>query len=1153
MKPTLPLYPLFLWLIVLCPLAGIARQKQKPENSLLWRISGNGLTKPSWLYGTIHLVDKRVFNFGDSLYAALEACEGYALEVDPDSIMASYFRENKEEQTLLRSALSTKDFNRIKKKLQERFDEAPEKITVKEFRDYLVQSINKPGKETMNTIMDAWFYDVVRRQGKWVGGIEDIGDQQGLWDDVPITYYVEDFLNDNRGSKSSVEKMITIYLNEDLEGIEKIEDKNGLSIKDTVMLRRNRKMALRMDSLARIRSTFFAVGAAHLPGDSGVISYLRKKGFRVDPIRPSSRIAASNYRFTAKEMAWTTVAAASGNFTIQMPGEPQETGEQEGIDMKMYVDVSTDLVYMVMSLEAKAGLNLDSMVTRMVKNMNRQARTLENRTVVHDSIKGKEIITKGGDVVYRIRCFLQGRIVYMTMVGSSIDSLVRSPDTDRFFTSLVMHKSESDTSTAWSAFSSETHAFSIKFPGKPAIRKNPADKGNMIATVYSAEDPHTGAYYQCLVQDMKKGYYLNSDKAVFDKYRDVIVNEKGYKLLQYRYDTVQQHPAMRATFSGKEESATIYNEVLTLHRGNRIYYLFITTGDTTANRQGIRDFLSSFAFLPLKEKEWAMGQAPDKSFSTWTGAPITRYGDTANAMGKETWFEMYDSTAPGTYFIGKSPYAPWFWADSDTALLRRTVKNILGYNDSLLSYQLVSNGQYRGVEAVTSLPHNHNVKKIRWLIVGDTLFTLYAINTPAHLAQPNSLRFFTDWKVNYTAASTIFSSKALALLEALLSTDSATFEEASNTLEAVTFTRQDLPLLHKAMLESYRDSAKYNSVSDVLFNLIAGLKDETTAAAVKQAWNQLPAGKEYLRYKMLRLVANLGTPAAFTLTRDLLLSRPPRTGSAVELFELLQDSLHLTKPIFTDLFPLFRDSLARWEMILLSQAMLDSQYVDITAIANHKQELYQMAAIVTANKELEESIWYHQADLIRLLARLKEPAAWQWIRKFLNDPNKFLRYEAAISLAKSGQPVAAAEWQKIAADKELRISLYNDLQEMQQTTLFPKQYLTQQAMGESELYAYASEDNDVHKITFIGERVANYKGGRRKFYLYKVDMSYEEEKVIHLGIAGPYDPKPGKLVTESAATGIYWAKDYNPAAIDAHFKAFLKQQEEYESENAVEN
>ncbi|PZP49553.1 MAG: hypothetical protein DI598_07540 [Pseudopedobacter saltans] len=63
-------------------------QKQKLEKTLLWRISGNGLQKPSYLFGTIHLTDERLFNFQDSVYHAIEVSEGLAIEINPDEMIA---------------------------------------------------------------------------------------------------------------------------------------------------------------------------------------------------------------------------------------------------------------------------------------------------------------------------------------------------------------------------------------------------------------------------------------------------------------------------------------------------------------------------------------------------------------------------------------------------------------------------------------------------------------------------------------------------------------------------------------------------------------------------------------------------------------------------------------------------------------------------------------------------------------------------------------------------------------------------------------------------------------------------------------------------------------------------------------------------------
>jgi uncharacterized protein YbaP (TraB family) len=69
--------------ILLCVFtSSISFSQQTWPNTLLWRISGHGLSKPSYLFGTLHLQDKRLFNFGDSLYQSIEAVDGFALEID---------------------------------------------------------------------------------------------------------------------------------------------------------------------------------------------------------------------------------------------------------------------------------------------------------------------------------------------------------------------------------------------------------------------------------------------------------------------------------------------------------------------------------------------------------------------------------------------------------------------------------------------------------------------------------------------------------------------------------------------------------------------------------------------------------------------------------------------------------------------------------------------------------------------------------------------------------------------------------------------------------------------------------------------------------------------------------------------------------------
>src|SRR6185312_10388167 len=58
--------------------------KQKNNNSLLWEISGNGLKKPSFLFGTFHLLCKDDIHFSDQLLKAVKSSKEIYMELDMD-------------------------------------------------------------------------------------------------------------------------------------------------------------------------------------------------------------------------------------------------------------------------------------------------------------------------------------------------------------------------------------------------------------------------------------------------------------------------------------------------------------------------------------------------------------------------------------------------------------------------------------------------------------------------------------------------------------------------------------------------------------------------------------------------------------------------------------------------------------------------------------------------------------------------------------------------------------------------------------------------------------------------------------------------------------------------------------------------------------
>jgi uncharacterized protein YbaP (TraB family) len=67
--------------------------------------------------GSIHLQDARLFNFQDSMYAGIDRCEVFAIEVHPDStvqrVMEKSLKDNK--RRLLKQQLSERGLAQLKK------------------------------------------------------------------------------------------------------------------------------------------------------------------------------------------------------------------------------------------------------------------------------------------------------------------------------------------------------------------------------------------------------------------------------------------------------------------------------------------------------------------------------------------------------------------------------------------------------------------------------------------------------------------------------------------------------------------------------------------------------------------------------------------------------------------------------------------------------------------------------------------------------------------------------------------------------------------------------------------------------------------------------------------------------------------------------
>ena len=257
--------------------------------TLLWKISGNGLSTPSYLYGTIHMGDKKILKFKKSVMPAFESCKVYAMELDPGKIDPMAILDNmKLKDGKLKDMFTDEEWNMLDTYFQEKFKTPL--ITFNDFSPFYVQTMIMQAQmgSKAGQAVDLHFYDQAKQRRMKVVGIETLEEQLATVNDLPMEdqkQMVIDAIDEDY--KASMEQMLKLYRKGDLDGLQDMteEEDMGDDFEETLVTDRNKIMAERIIPLIKNEPTFIGVGALHLPGEEGLIELLRNAGYQVDPVK----------------------------------------------------------------------------------------------------------------------------------------------------------------------------------------------------------------------------------------------------------------------------------------------------------------------------------------------------------------------------------------------------------------------------------------------------------------------------------------------------------------------------------------------------------------------------------------------------------------------------------------------------------------------------------------------------------------------------------------------------------------------------------------------------------------------------------------------------------------------------------------------------
>lgn len=301
------------------------------NSSVLWKIESKRSNKASYLLGTIHSRDKRVFNLDSSIVSLIAKTDIYVPEVDmsggaTEEMLKSLILPNGK---TLRDLYSKDEYDLITREFEKRSSKKIEEVHNLQ-PSFVLTLQERTSPYFLPLMLDEYLYKLAKDMGKKIHGLESVSEQISAVVESQDTRYLYNYFKNIRVADSLYNRLLSAYIAEDEKTLLTLGSDtrfNGYNMK-ILNDKRNEVMTTRMDSIMRKQTGFFAIGAGHLFGDAGVVNRLQKLGYTLTPIRNPKKM----YQVKSFNIAWRDYQSFNDNFKIKFPDIPEVQKEtQENI------------------------------------------------------------------------------------------------------------------------------------------------------------------------------------------------------------------------------------------------------------------------------------------------------------------------------------------------------------------------------------------------------------------------------------------------------------------------------------------------------------------------------------------------------------------------------------------------------------------------------------------------------------------------------------------------------------------------------------------------------------------------------------------------------------------------------------------------------
>jgi uncharacterized protein len=271
---------------------------QSEPKALLCKVSGNGLTEPSYLFGTFHLLGSKYLDEVKEVNEPLKNAKGVVVEMVFDSskmmtmVMMTMMTNNK-----ISNLISSEDYKIVSEELQKASGYSLKLFdSFKPMQATLLLSISRMKKlneealdKYTGTPLDFHISNTAKSAGKTITQLESMEEQiKMIFDHQSVEEQAKNLVTSAKGGESLMKSyvdMFNLYLKKDLDGLYKLMETSPEEFDmDYLVKNRNENWVKKLPEMMASGSQFIAVGAGHLPGESGLIKLLRKKGYSVEGV-----------------------------------------------------------------------------------------------------------------------------------------------------------------------------------------------------------------------------------------------------------------------------------------------------------------------------------------------------------------------------------------------------------------------------------------------------------------------------------------------------------------------------------------------------------------------------------------------------------------------------------------------------------------------------------------------------------------------------------------------------------------------------------------------------------------------------------------------------------------------------------------------------